>query len=87
MWTYTLLRIALFLLLVGVLWLVGIRGLLAWMIAAVLSVPLSYVLLARPREAFAQTLEQGVSSRRETKAARDAKLEEAGESDPDGSSS
>jgi hypothetical protein len=61
------------------LWLVGVRGLLAWAIAAVLSVPLSLVLLARPRDAFARTLEEGVSTRREAKASRSAKLEDAGE--------
>lgn len=63
-WVYTLLRIALFGAVVGVLWLVNVRGMLGLLIAVLLSVPLSFVLLARPRAALAASLEQRVSQRK-----------------------
>ncbi len=64
-WVYTLLRIALFAAVWGVLWLVNVRGLLGLLIAVLLSVPLSFVLLARPRAALAASLEQRVAERKE----------------------
>jgi hypothetical protein len=64
-WVYTLLRVALFGVLVGLLWLVNVRGLLAVLIAIVLSLPLSYVLLARPRAALAASLENRIEFRKE----------------------
>lgn len=63
-WLYTLLRIALFGALWGVLWLINVRGMLGLLIAVLLSVPLSFVLLARPRAALAASLEQRVSDRK-----------------------
>lgn len=63
-WLYTLLRIALFGAVWGVLWLVNVRGMLALLFAVLLSVPLSFVLLARPRAALAASLEQRVSQRK-----------------------
>jgi hypothetical protein len=63
-WLYTFLRIALFGAVWGVLWLVNVRGMLALLFAVLLSVPLSFVLLARPRAALAASLEQRVSQRK-----------------------
>lgn len=64
LWLYTVLRIGLFLVLFAILWLVGVGGLLGVLIAVILSVPLSLVLLARPRAALARTIEQRVAARR-----------------------
>jgi O-antigen ligase len=75
MWLYTLLRFGLFLALWGILVLFGVRGLLGALIALVLSVPLSFVLLARPRAAFAAQLEARVSARRVDRAHLDAELD------------
>lgn len=74
MWLYTLLRIALFLALWGLLVLVGLEGLFALLIAAVLSVPLSYVLLARPRARFAATIEDRLEAHRAERARLDREL-------------
>jgi hypothetical protein len=63
-WLYTLLRIALFGAVWGVLWLVNVRGMLGLLFAVLLSVPLSFVLLASPRAALAASLEQRVSQRK-----------------------
>jgi O-antigen ligase len=79
MWLYTILRFALFFALFGLLWLVGVTGFLAAIIALLLSLPLSYVLLARPRAAFAAVLEQRMNARRERAAELDARL--SGEDD------
>jgi hypothetical protein len=73
-WLYTLLRFGLFGVLFGLLWLLGVRSLLGAVIALVLSIPLSYVLLARPRAALAQTIEQRVAARRTRQAELDAGL-------------
>lgn len=74
-WVYTLLRFALFGVLWLLLWLVGIGALIAAAIAVLLSVPLSYFLLARPRAAFARTIEARVAFRQSKKADLDARLE------------
>lgn len=74
MWLYTLLRVGLFLALWGVLVLVGLRGLFALLIAAVLSVPLGYVLLARPRARFAATIEARMEAHRAERARLDREL-------------
>lgn len=58
-WIYTALRVAVFGILYGLLWLVGVRDLLGAALALVLSVPLSYALLARPRAALAAALQIG----------------------------
>ncbi len=78
-WLYTLLRFGLFGALWLVLWLVGVGWLIAAAIAVVLSVPLSWVLLARPRQAFAANIEQRVNARVENSAAFNARLEGADE--------
>jgi hypothetical protein len=67
-----------------VLWLVGVGGFLGAIIALALSVPLSWVLLRRPRAALAANIEQRVSSRVQTKADLNARLdgEDGDEVDP-----
>jgi O-antigen ligase len=75
MWLYTLLRFGLFFALFGLLWLVGVKGFLGAIIALVLSVPLSFVLLARPRQAFAQVIEQRMEARKQRQADLDAQLQ------------
>jgi len=74
MWLYTVLRFGLFFALFGLLWLVGVKGFLGAIIALVLSVPLSFVLLARPRQAFAQVIEQRMEARKQRQADLDAQL-------------
>jgi Protein of unknown function (DUF4229) len=74
MWLYTVLRIGLFFALFGLLWLLGVTGFLGAIIALALSMPLSYVLLSRPRQAFAALIEQRIEARRVRQADLDAKL-------------
>jgi Protein of unknown function (DUF4229) len=76
MWAYTILRFALFFALWGIVVLLGVHGLFAALLALVLSVPLSFVLLARPRAAFARQLEARVDARRAARVELDAKLDE-----------
>jgi len=81
MWLYTLLRFGLFFALFGLLWLVGVKGFLGAIIALALSVPLSFVLLARPRQRFAAVLEQRFDARKARQADLDAKLRGDGSDD------
>ena len=74
LWVYTLLRIALFGALFGLLWLFGVRGLLGAIIALVLSVPLSFVMLARPRQALVAGVTGQVEARRARTSELDAQL-------------
>jgi Protein of unknown function (DUF4229) len=74
MWLYTLLRYGLFVVLWAVLWLARVPGLLAALIALVLSVPLSYVLLRRQRAKMAANLEQRIVARRAQERQFDARL-------------
>jgi hypothetical protein len=62
-WVYTLARFALFGVIAVILWAVGVPYLFAALIAVVVSVPLSWFLLAKPRQAFAATIEARVSQR------------------------
>jgi hypothetical protein len=75
MWLYTLLRFGLFFALWGLLVLIGLSGFLAAAVALVLSVPLSLVLLARPRAAFTRQLEMRVEARRIERERLDGRLE------------
>lgn len=75
LWGYTILRFGMFFALWGVLVLVGLGGLLAPLIALVLSVPLSLVLLAGPRARVAQNVEARVDAHREARADLDARLD------------
>lgn len=63
MWLYSLLRFGVFFILFGVLWAARVPTLFAGAIAVFLSVPLSYVLLAKPRQRLADNLEQRVQAR------------------------
>jgi hypothetical protein len=81
MWLFTVLRFGLFFALWGLMVLVGLHGLFAAIVALVLSVPLSLVLLAKPRAAFTRQLEARVNARRDQRAELDARLDE---DDPDG---
>jgi ABC-type uncharacterized transport system permease subunit len=74
MWLYTVLRFGLFFALFGVFWLVGVTGFLAAILALALSLPLSYVLLAKPRARFAAVIEERMDARRAHQAELDAKL-------------
>ena len=80
MWLYTILRFGLFFALWGLLVLFGVHGFLAPVLALVLSVPLSFVLLARPRAMFTRQLEARIQRRKDDRAAFDARLE-SGETD------
>jgi len=82
MWLYTVLRFGLFLALWGLLWVARVPGLLAGMIAVVLSIPLSYILLNSPRARLAANLEARVRDRQAQRQNLDAQL--SGESE-DGS--
>jgi Protein of unknown function (DUF4229) len=75
MWLYTILRFGLFFALWGLLELVGLHGYLAPILALVLSVPLSFVLLARPRARFTRQLETRLERRNAQRAELDARLE------------
>ncbi len=75
MWLYTLLRFALFFALWGVLLLTGLGGFLSALLALLLSVPLSVVLLAKPRRQFANNLEARVTAQRSRRADLDRQLD------------
>ena len=64
MWLYTTLRFGLFGALWGVLYLCGVSVYVSALIGLVLSVPLSFVLLAKPRARFTAQLEARVNHRR-----------------------
>lgn len=65
---YTLARLAVFVILGAILYFVGLRGLLLIAVDAVLSGVLSYVLLARQREAMATAFQQRLDRRKERSA-------------------
>ena len=75
MWLYTILRFGLFFALWGLMVLLGLHGFAAPVVALVLSIPLSFVLLARPRARFAANLEARVNQRREARSHLDDQLE------------
>jgi hypothetical protein len=74
-WLYTSLRFALFGVLWLILWLVRVEWLVAGAIAVALSIPLSWFLLAKPRQAFAANIEQRVNVRAVRAADLSARLE------------
>jgi hypothetical protein len=73
-WLYTLLRFGLWALLWLVFWLVGLSVLVAAAIAVVVSIPLSWLLLSRPREALAANIEERVNRRVRQRGEFDARL-------------
>jgi len=74
MWLYTLLRFGLFFGLVGVLLVARVPLIWAVAIAAVLSVPLSLVLLRGPRQKVADNLERRIEATRARSSDLDKKL-------------
>jgi hypothetical protein len=54
--TYSVMRLALFVASMGLLYLAGVRGLLNIVLAALVSLMLSYLLLRRPREELSQEI-------------------------------
>ena len=75
MWLFTLLRFGLFFALWGLLVLIGLHGFFAALVALLLSVPLSFVLLAKPRQAFARQLEARLAARNGQRADLDTRLD------------
>lgn len=75
MWLFTLLRFGLFFALWGILVLLGLHGFVAPVVALVLSVPLSFVLLARPRAAFTRQLEARLAARNAERARLNSELD------------
>jgi hypothetical protein len=63
--SYTVLRLAIFAVALGLLYLVGARGILLLGLAAVISAVASLILLARQREAMAGSISRRVTSVRE----------------------
>jgi len=78
-WLYTILRFALFFAIWGLLYLFGVGSFLGAVVALSLSLPLSYVLLARPRALLSSTIEQRLDARVVRRSELDAELE--GETD------
>jgi Protein of unknown function (DUF4229) len=66
---YTVLRFGLLVVVLAALALVGVRGILLPALAVLISLPLSYVLLARQRNAFAAEVERRVHERQERRSA------------------
>jgi cytochrome b len=81
MWLYSLLRIALFLVLWGIVVAAGLHAFIGAVVAAVLSVPLSWVLLAAPRARLARTIEARMAAHRDERAHLDAEL--SGDDEPE----
>ncbi|MDR1999294.1 MAG: DUF4229 domain-containing protein [Frankiaceae bacterium] len=67
-WMYTGLRAALFAVLFGGLWLVGVRGWFGLLVALVLGIPASIYVLATPRARLAAALQDHVDARGEHQA-------------------
>ncbi|HEY8300856.1 MAG TPA: DUF4229 domain-containing protein [Jatrophihabitans sp.] len=82
LWGYTILRFAMFFALWGLLVLVGLKGLIAALIALVLSVPLSLVLLAGPRARVAQQVEARIEASRAARHELDSRLDPENDEDP-----
>jgi hypothetical protein len=80
MWLYTALRFGMFFALWGIAVLIGFNGFLAPLLALVVSVPLSLLVLARPRRRFTEQIELRMAARQAERARLDAEL------DPDASS-
>jgi hypothetical protein len=75
LWLYTLLRFVMFAVLWGLLYLLGLGPLTAALFGLILSVPLSYVLLARPRARLAHNIELRVQARQQYREDLDAQLD------------
>jgi hypothetical protein len=86
LWLFTILRYGLFLVLWAVLYFLGVKGmhgLLAPLIALVLSVPLSFVLLSKPRARLTRQMELRVEARKAQRESLDTELDpNAGRDEP-----
>jgi Protein of unknown function (DUF4229) len=71
---YTMLRFGLLVVVLAALALVGVHGILLPALAVLISLPLSYVLLAKQRNAFASEVERRVHERQEKRAALRAEM-------------
>lgn len=82
---YSVLRLALFVACLGLLYLAGVGGLLLPVLAAVISLALSYILLRRQRDQLAVAIDRRVhdrtTRRRPSGAAEDAASEDAAAED------
>jgi Protein of unknown function (DUF4229) len=79
---YTAGRVVIFAVLAGLLWLAGLRGFLLVVAALVLSIPASYFLLARQRNALAADVERKVTQRQSRR--QDLRAQLRGDDDPTG---
>ena len=75
LWLYTILRFAVFGVLFGILWLLNLRGFVGVILALLLSLPLSWVLLAKPRAALSDTIERRLVARRAHREQLNARLQ------------
>lgn len=73
-WIYTGLRLALLLAVFGLLWLFGLAGFVGAAAALLLTIPLSYVVLARPRAAMVASMDVLRAQRRSRTNALDEQL-------------
>ena len=73
-WFYTLGRVAVFGVLFGILWFFGIGGFLGAIIAVFVSIPISYFLLSRPRDALARNIETRVENSKMRRTTMDKRL-------------
>ncbi|MFI7587987.1 DUF4229 domain-containing protein [Spongisporangium articulatum] len=76
---FTVLRLGLFVASLGLLFVLGMRGLITFVLAAVISLVLSYILLRRQREELAQALEQRTHERLANRQAAGADADAAAE--------
>jgi hypothetical protein len=74
---YSLLRLALFGAVLGVLWVAGARGVLLAALAVAVSLALSYLLLRRQRDALAAAIAARVEAPREHRVGVDEAVEDA----------
>ncbi|MGI8696194.1 MAG: DUF4229 domain-containing protein [Mycobacteriales bacterium] len=65
---YTALRLGSFAIIAGIAYLLGLRGFLLVIVALVVSLPISLVLLRRPRAAMARQIADGLERRRRDRA-------------------
>lgn len=73
-WIYTALRLALLLAIFGLLWLFRLGGFVGAAVALLLTIPLSYVVLARPRAAMVASMDLLREQRRARTNALDEQL-------------
>jgi hypothetical protein len=74
---YSLLRLALFAVVLGALWVLGARGILLVALTVVVSLALSYLLLRRQRDALAAAIAARVETRPEHRGGVDEAAEDA----------